>query len=114
MKDPTTPPTEDRKKIMFYDTSDRQSKLRIRCDYDGISQSQFFRMMITGYIENDELIYNFMKKCKEKYHIQGENKRDKIDRIRKFLFLNLFILYVKSKAIKLYKRNDFLTNTVWL
>ena len=40
-------------------------------------------MMITGYIENDELIYNFMKKCKEKYHIQGENKRDKIDRIRK-------------------------------
>jgi len=83
MSDPTTPPVEDRKKIMFYDTSDRQSKLRIRCNFDGISQSQFFRMMITGYIENDELIYNFMKKCKERYHIQGENKRDKIDRIRK-------------------------------
>ena len=81
MSDPTTPPAEDRKKIMFYDTSDRQSKLRIRCNFDGISQSQFFRMMITGYIENDELIYNFMKKCKEKYKIQGVTKRNKIDRI---------------------------------
>ena len=82
MKAPTTPPPEDRKKIMFYDTSSRQSKLRIRCDFDGITQSQFFRMMVTGYIENDDLIYDFIRKCKEKYQIQGQNKRDKIDRIR--------------------------------
>ena len=83
MKDPTVPNVEDRKKIMFYDSSDRQTKLRIRCDFDGITQSQFFRMMITGYLGDDELIYKFLKKCKEKYKIQGQHKRNKIDRIKK-------------------------------
>ena len=82
MRDPTIPSPAERKKIMFYDTSTRQAKLRIRCDFDGINQSQFFRMMLTGYIEGDELIYDYMKKCKEKYQIQGKNKRDKIDRIK--------------------------------
>ena len=83
MKDPTTPPGADRKKIMFYDSSTRQAKLRIRCEFDGITQSQFFRMMITGYIENDELIYRFLKKYKENFNIQGKQKRDKIEEIIK-------------------------------
>ena len=82
MKDPTIPRPDDRKKIMFYDSSDRQTKLRIRCNFDGISQSQFFRMMVTGYIENDESIYNFLSECKKKYNIQGKQKRNKIDSIR--------------------------------
>ena len=83
MKDPTIPQLDDRKKIMFYDSSDRQTKLRIRCDFDGISQSQFFRMMITGYIENDEMIHSFLEKCKEKYKIQGQQKRNKVQHIQK-------------------------------
>jgi hypothetical protein len=85
MKDITIPNAKNRKKIMFYDSVDRQTKLRIRCDFDGITQSQFFRMMVTGYIENDELVYNFLKKCKERYNLQGQQKRDKIDRTRKNL-----------------------------
>ncbi len=78
MKDPTVPDASDRKKIMFYDSSERQTKLRIRCDFDGISQSQFFRMMVSGYIDGDELISSFLDKCKEKYKIQGQQKRMKI------------------------------------
>ena len=83
MRDPTIPDPENRKKFMFYDTSERQTKLRIRCNFDGFTQSQFFRMMITGYIENDELVCDYIKECKEKYNIQGQQKRDKIDRINK-------------------------------
>lgn len=81
MKDPLTPSAGERKKIMFYDSEDKQTKLRIRCQYDGISQSQFFRMMIVGYIESDPLIYDFISKCKEKYRIQGKNKRDKANKM---------------------------------
>ena len=77
------PSPEDRKKIMFYDTSERQTKLRIRCNFDGLTQSQFFRMMVTGYIENNELIYDYIKECKEKYEIQGQQKRNKIDQLQK-------------------------------
>ena len=82
MKDPTVPSLEDRKKIMFYDSSERQNRLRIRCSYDGITQSQFFRMMITGYIENDDLLYEYLKSCKKKHGIQGIQKRNKIERLR--------------------------------
>jgi len=78
MKDELAPPPQDRKKIMFYDTSDRQTRLRIRCKYDGISQSQFFRFMVTGYLENDLKIVEYLDFCKEKYKTQGLQKRKRI------------------------------------
>ena len=83
MKDIAIPDVKSRKKIMFYDSEERQTKLRIRCNYDGMTQSQFFRMMITGYVENDELIHSFINKCKEKYQIQGSSKRRAIEKFRK-------------------------------
>jgi len=82
VRDPTVPSASDRKKIMFYDSPDRQTKLRIRCNFDGITQSQFFRMMITGYIENNELVHTFLDRCKEVYKIQGQQKRTKAKHVR--------------------------------
>ena len=79
MKDPTIPTPKERKKIMFYDSEDRQTKLKIRCMHDEISQSKFFRMMVTGYIENDEMICSFLDKCKQRYKLQGQQKRKKIN-----------------------------------
>ena len=83
MSDPTIPDLKSRKKIMFYDSEDRQARLKIRCMHDEITQSQFFRMMITGYIEGDDLIFDYMAKCKEEYSLQGKNKRSKINKIKK-------------------------------
>ncbi len=83
MRDPTIPDPKDRKKFMFYDTEERQAALRIRCQYDGINQSQFFRMMITGYLEGDSSINDYMLKCKERFSIQGKHKRDYINRKNK-------------------------------
>ena len=83
MKDPTIPPPDKRKKIMFYESEERQTELRIRCNFDGITQSQFFRMMITGYINHDESIFAFLDRCKQRYQIQGQQKRKKIDQIQK-------------------------------
>ena len=100
MKDPTIPEAQTRKKIMFYDSADRQTKLRIRCDFDGVTQSQFFRMMLTGYIENDEHVLTYLKKCKERYSIQGKNKRDKIDRIMKSSASNKEKFNLEDKEIE--------------
>ena len=83
MKDPTVPPSANRKKFMFYDTEQNQAKLKIRCGYDGMSQSQFFRMMIAGYVEEDEILMTYIKKCKEKYGVQGQQKRNKTDQTYK-------------------------------
>lgn len=74
-KQPVPDPSE-RKKFMFYDTNKRQADLRIRLKYDGMNQSQFFRAMITGYLEKDESILDYLDKYKEKYQVQGQKKRD--------------------------------------
>ena len=68
--------SEDKKKIVFYDTLDRQTRFRVRLQHDSLNQSQFFRMMITGYTENDPDLLAFLDKCKEKELIQGKAKRD--------------------------------------
>ena len=83
MKDQTTPPSSERKKIMFYDSEDRQIKFRIRCQHDGLTQSQFLRMMVTGYIEGNSLIFDFLDKQKEKLNVQGKAKRSKMSQIKK-------------------------------
>ena len=83
MKDTLAPSPENRTKIMFYDTEDRQTRLRIRCQHDGITQSQFFRMMISGYIDGDQEFLDFLDKQKEKYNTQGKDKRNKLTRMRK-------------------------------
>ena len=89
MKDSTIPLAEERKKIMFYESPDRQIRFRIRCQHDELSQSRFFRLMLGGYLDDDPLIHEFLRNCKEKHQIQGKNKRDKIEQIRR-----------SSKAIK--------------
>ena len=82
MKDPSSPTSGERKKIMFYDTPDRQARFRIRCQYDEISQSQFLRMMLTGYIENDENILNYIDDYKKNHSLQGKNKSTKVKAMR--------------------------------
>ena len=83
MKDPTVPSAKDRKKIMFYDSLDRQTRLRIRCQHDGINQSQFFRIMITGYIENNGAIVDFLNNKKAELGLQGSQKRSSINKMLK-------------------------------
>ena len=84
MRDPTIPNPKDRKKIMFYESPHQQTKLRIKCNLDGLTQSQFFRMMIEGYIESNQLVVSYIDQCKEKYSIQGINKRTKIKQLQKY------------------------------
>lgn len=74
MKDPFAPAPDERKKFMFYDTERRQADLRIRLKYDGINQSTFFRAMITGYLEKDDMLLSFLEKHKIKYGLQGQDK----------------------------------------
>ena len=81
MKDTTMPLANERKKIMFYESPDRQVRFRIRCQHDGLSQSQFFRLVLGGYIEDDPLIHEFLRNCKEKHGIQGKNKISKLERM---------------------------------
>jgi ABC-type lipoprotein export system ATPase subunit len=65
----------ERKKIMFYDTPERQADLKIRLKYDNMTQSDFFRAMLTGYVEQDPDLIKYLNAYKEVNQIQGINKR---------------------------------------
>lgn len=81
MKDPTIPEPGDRKKFMFYDTEKRQADLRIKLQHDGMTQSTFFRVMMSGYLNDDENILNYLNKFQEKYKMRGKHKIKKARKV---------------------------------
>ena len=68
---------KDEKKIVFADTDKRHADLRIRLRYDGLTQVQFFQAIITGYLDKDPGIIEYIKAVKEKLAKQGKRKISK-------------------------------------
>jgi hypothetical protein len=66
------------KRVVFTDTDVRHAQLKIRLQHDGISQADFFRAMITGYLENDGRIVKYIANYKEKHGIQNKKKRGRV------------------------------------
>jgi len=64
-----------KKRIVFDDTDVRHAQLKIRLQYDELSQAEFFRALITGYIEKDRHLLKFLDTYKEKKGIQSKRKR---------------------------------------
>lgn len=64
-----------KKRIVFNDTDIRHAQLKIRLQQDNLSQTEFFRTLITGYIEKDGLILKFIDNYKEKNNLQSKRKR---------------------------------------
>ena len=49
------------KRIVFVDSEHRHAKLLLGLKNDNLSQSDFFRSLITGYIDNDERIRSYIE-----------------------------------------------------
>jgi|TARA_S200002703_G_scaffold136720_1_gene126200 hypothetical protein len=50
------------KKIVFYDTDKRHAELKIRLKHDRLTQAEFFRTLMTGYLDKDENVLAFLDK----------------------------------------------------
>ena len=53
------------KKILFYDTDKRHAELKIKLEYDGLGQSEFFRALVTGYLSEDDDIIDYITRFKQ-------------------------------------------------
>ena len=71
-------PKNKEKRVVFTDTDVRHAQQKIRLQHDGISQADFFRAMITGYLENDGRIVKYIANYKEKHGIQNKKKRGRV------------------------------------
>ena len=60
------------KKVVFYDTDKRHAELKIRLKYDQLTQAEFFRTLISGYLAKDKDILAFLHR-----YIQDEGKQSR-------------------------------------
>lgn len=70
------------KRIVFEELDKRHADLRIRLHADGVNQGEFFRSLISGYIDRDERIIDFIEDYKEKNKIQSKQKRLKSKKLQ--------------------------------
>jgi hypothetical protein len=66
------------KKIVFTENDHRQAKLIIKLKQEGLSQSAFFRHIITAFLEEDERIISYIDEVKQ----QSKSRKAKTKRLR--------------------------------
>ena len=71
------------KKIVFNDTEKRHADLKIRLQHDDLSQSEFFRAIVTGYIEKDSRVLDYLYEWRELNKSYSKSKRAKSERLLK-------------------------------
>ena len=64
-----------KKRIVFDDTDIRHAQLKIRLQHDELTQAEFFRALISGYIDKDRHLINLILSYKEEKSIQSKKKR---------------------------------------
>tara|TARA_R100001443_G_C3225755_1_gene147077 strand:+ start:53 stop:385 length:333 start_codon:yes stop_codon:yes gene_type:complete len=69
------------KKIVFNDTDKRHADLKIRLQHDDLTQSEFFRAMLTGYINKDSRVLSFLYEWREINKSYSKVKRAKSEKL---------------------------------
>tara|TARA_A100001011_G_C13901911_1_gene671457 strand:+ start:104 stop:430 length:327 start_codon:yes stop_codon:yes gene_type:complete len=65
----------NKKKIVFYDTDDRHVDLKVKLQYHGMTQASFFRAVVSGLIDSDELFLKFLLAHKQENNIQSKRQQ---------------------------------------
>lgn len=71
------------KRISFMDTDKRNADLIIRLKNDGLTKTKFFRAILTGYLERDHLIVEFIDRYKQESGSQSSAKAKKVGDLEK-------------------------------
>ncbi len=74
---------EENKKIIFSETGKTHAEFKIKLQYDGISQGDFFRQVVSAYLDEDTDFMNFMHSLKDRMKVQSKRQREIIKKERK-------------------------------
>ena len=64
-----------KKNVVFADDDQIYAKFLIKLKYDGITRNSFFREIVRAYLDEEENIYNFVQKYKDKHKSQSNRLR---------------------------------------
>ena len=70
------------KRVVFRENDQTHAKLRIRLNYDGIKQSDFFRGCIEAYLNQEEEFEDFIETLKLKKSSLSKNKQAKSKKLK--------------------------------
>jgi hypothetical protein len=67
------------KRIVFTENDHRHANLILKLKHDGLTQSAFFRHLITAYIENDERVQQLVDelRVKKRHKVKSQKMRGK-------------------------------------
>ena len=68
------------KKIIFSIPEHDKAKFKVQLQYDSLTQSQFLRGMIDGYINKDTDFMSFVSKLKSTYKVQSKIQLKKVEK----------------------------------
>ena len=71
----------NKKRVIYYEIPKKHADLKIRWQYDGLGQTEFFRLLTTAYLEQDERILSIIHEYKKNNSIQNNVKREKTQKM---------------------------------
>ena len=80
------------KRIVFESTTNKHAQLKVRLQYDSMTQAEFFRCLIDGYLAKDERILEYLqdyriskgKDSKSNAKIRNKDNKKADDLLNKF------------------------------
>ncbi len=72
---------KNEKRISFMDNDKRNAEMIVRLKHDGLTKTRFFRAILTGYLERDSAIVDFIERVKEENNLQSKNKTRKVKQL---------------------------------
>jgi|TARA_R100000081_G_C4775919_1_gene148563 hypothetical protein len=70
------------KRISFVDTDKRIADFIVRLKHDGLTKTKFFKSVLSGYLDMNPLIMEFVDQTKEEIQAQSISKSNKIKKAR--------------------------------
>ena len=70
---------KNEKRISFMDTDKRSAEMIIRLKHDGLTKTKFFRAILTGYLERDAAIVEFIEGLKKKVDLKANLNQKRLN-----------------------------------
>ena len=71
---------EKQKKVIFSIPENDKVKFKVQLQYDTLTQTQFFRGILSAYLMKEPNFMNFINSLKEELATQSKTQRSKVDR----------------------------------
>ena len=74
---------EEKKKIVFDSSGKRHAEFKIKLQYDGLGQGDFFREVVSAYLSEDPQFMDFVHGLKDRLEAQNKRQRELVRKERK-------------------------------